>query len=327
MVLHVVWTGRTFTSLRPFVESQIDHDRARYRFLANACPPDEVDAMETFAAERSDRVAEVAVVANDRMIRHGEALDVALDRWDDGELFGFIDPDILARGPFLDGFLGVLERADCVTSGREVWSETNVRPQSHLGVNGEHFFDQDGFVFGSPHLALYRRDALLDTLERWDVGFGRTGNDVSEAVRDKLVEMARSFLVYDTAKIVNILFQADGHALDHVEHPNLIHVGGVAHLLAPPSSAPAARNRPPAWGEGADWGEKPGMSARHAVARFAASTVEAVRDGRPAPSLPTDLSPTVVERLVDVRDALVGIVEAGRPDRTNGSGVTGGSEP
>jgi hypothetical protein len=41
-----------------------------------------------------------------------------------------------------------------VTSGKEVWSDDNLVPPGHKGVAGEHFFGQDGFVFGSPHLAI-----------------------------------------------------------------------------------------------------------------------------------------------------------------------------
>lgn len=318
VVFNVVWTGTTFSSLRPFVESQIDQDRARYRFLANACPPEEEGAMEAFASSWGDRVTDVVIVARDRMLRHGEALDVALGSYDDGELFAFIDPDILARAPFLGPFLDVLERADAVTSGREVWSEGNVRPADHLGVSGEHFFDQDGFVFGSPHLAIYRRAPLLATVERWGVGFGVTGNDVSDGVRDRLSSLGRSYWVYDTGKIVNVLLQGDGRVLEHIEHPDLLHVGGVAHLLAPPSTAPAARGKRPAWGEGPDWGEQPGMAARHAVARHAAGTLDALRAGRPVPPPPADLPAPVLERLAEVCDALVGIMRAERSGGADG---------
>lgn len=310
VVFNVVWTGRVFDALAPFVASQMAHSRARYRFLANACPADQLEAMERFSVDHPGRVVEVLEVAAERMIRHGEALDRVLAERDDGPLFSLIDPDIIARGPFLGRFVDALADLDAVTAGREVWSETNVRPSAHPGVNGEHFFDQDGFTFGSPHLAIYRRAALTDTVERWGVGFGVAGNDIAPAVRTRLAALRRDYWMYDTGKIVNILLQGDGHLLRHLEHPDLVHIGGVSHFLAPPSSAPAARDQPPAWGEGDDWGGAPGMAGRYAVARYAAAVARDVADGGPAPPLPADGDPALADKLDQVRNAVCEVVGA-----------------
>src|SRR5690606_19741543 len=110
------------------------HSDARFRFVANACPPDQVAAMEAFAERWPSRVAEVVVASTDRMIRHGEALDQVLATRDDGDLFCLIDPDICAVAPFVDTFATILDGHDAVTSGKEVWSDHNVRPADHPGV-------------------------------------------------------------------------------------------------------------------------------------------------------------------------------------------------
>lgn len=310
LVFNVVWTGTVFDHLEPFVASQLAQGSARFRFIANACPPHQVAALAGFAAAHPGRVVEVLEVSTDRMVRHGDALDQVLQTRDDGAWFAFVDPDIAALGPYLPPFLDLLAEADAVTSGREVWSSTNVRPVDHPGVSGEHFFDQDGYVFGSPHFAIYRRSALLDTTRRWSVGFSTAGGDLSEPARARLEEVGRSFWIYDTAKIVNILLQADGHRLVHQEHPDLLHIGGVSHFLAPPSSAPAAQGRPPAWGEGPDWGQQPGQAARHEVARYTASVLAALLDGEPAPPVPADAHPDHRERLHRVRGALEELIAA-----------------
>lgn len=305
VVFNVVWTGRTFDDLRPFVASQVAHSGARFRFVVNACPPDQREAMEHFAAAHPGRVVEVREVATDRMIRHGAALDAVLADRDDGALFALIDPDIVARGPFLGPLLDRLGDHHAVTSGREVWAEGNVRPAAHPGVNGEHFFDQDGFTFGSPHLALYRRDALVDTMRRWDVGFASAGNDISEGARAALASIERDYWVYDTAKIVNILLQVDGGRLAHTEVDSLLHVGGVAHFLAPPASAPAAQDRPPRWGEDDAWVRDPVLQARAAGAAYAATLVRDLAAGRPASAPPDEITAAHRGRLDEVRSALI----------------------
>src|SRR6478736_1642877 len=58
-VFNVVWTGDVFDHLQYFVKSQMAQSGVRYRFIANACPPDQVAAMETFAEEHEGRVVEI----------------------------------------------------------------------------------------------------------------------------------------------------------------------------------------------------------------------------------------------------------------------------
>lgn len=313
LVFNVVWTGTAFDHLEPLVASQLAQGSARFRFVANACPPEQVAALHGFAAAHPGRVVEVLEVSTERMVRHGDALDEVLRTRDDGPWFAFVDPDIAALGPYLPRFVALLGEADAVTSGKEVWSDHNVRPADHPGVSGEHFYDQDGYAFGSPHFAIYRRSALLDTMDRWSVGFSSAGNDLGDAARARLVEVGRSYWIYDTGKVVNVLLQADGHRLVHEEEPALLHIGGVSHLLAPPSSAPAFRDRPPAWGEGPDWGDQPGMAARHEVARYTAAVLGAALAGEPVPEVPADAHPDRVERLHHVRSALAALVAAHPP--------------
>ncbi len=146
-------------------------------------------------------------------------------------------------------------------------------------------------------------------MNRWDVGFSSSGNDLEDRTRRRLEAMGRSYWVYDTAKVVNILLQGDGGSLVHVEHPDLVHIGGVAHFLAPPSSAPAARNEAPAWGEGADWGEVDGMQARYEVARYTADVVGALGSGEAAAPIPTDADRAMCDRLSLVRTTLIELFE------------------
>ncbi len=314
-VFNVVWTGQTFDHLQLFVASLLGHSDARFRFIANACPATQIESMERFAAHHGDRIVEVVEVSSQTMLRHGTALDEVFRTRHDGEHFCFVDADIAATGPFLADFDDLLATNAAVTSGREVWSTDNVRPDQHPGVSGEHFYDHDGYTFGSPHLAMYRRAAVAETIDRWGVGFGSTGNDLPERTRARLVEVGRGYWVYDTAKIVNILLQADGHRLQHQEHPHLIHIGGVSHFLAPPSSAPAAAGKPPRWGEGPDWGRQDGMSNRYEVARYTATVLEDLCSGREAPPLPT-IDPRLQDRLGLARTTLIDLVRSYGPPIT-----------
>jgi hypothetical protein len=297
-VFNVVWTGTVFTYLRSFVASQMHYCGARYRFVGNGCPGEQIEVMEAFRSRRPDRVVEVLEVG-ETMVPHGVALDRVKARCDDGPFFCTIDPDILATVPFLDFFAGALQRCDAITSGRGVWCDDDVVPMGHPGVNGEYFYSQKGFVFGSPHFAIYRRDALDETMQRWGLAFGEGGSGLSEEARRRLARAGHDYFIYDTGKLVNIFLQEDGYALRHAEHPNLMHVGGLSHYLAPPRMITREGRQPEP-----DWARWNGMSERFEVARFTAAVLRALCDGTPAPEIPSGLDPVIHEKLVRVRSSL-----------------------
>jgi hypothetical protein len=309
-VFNIVWTGKVFTYLQYFVASQIAQSGARFRFVVNGCPPEQIAMMEAFRERRPDRVLDV-LVACDKMEAHGVALDIAYDRHDDGEFFCFIDPDILAEGPFLGDFADRLDQGCAgVTSGQGVWRDDSVLPEGQLGVSGEYFYAPDGYLFGSPHFAMYRRDALDPARAQWGVGFRSAGPDVSEAGAARLEAIGRKYWIYDTGKIMNIFLQDGGAKLCHFEHPNLIHIGGMSHYLSPPDGGGAADDA----GWEPDQRIWPWPVTRLEVARYTAVVLRNLTEGRPAPELPAEVDAALASRLNRVRDALVGLVAAYQKD-------------
>ena len=129
---------------------------------------------------------------------------------DDGDHFCLIDPDILATGPFVEDFLALLPAGGAVTSGKELWSDSNVLPEGHIGLNGEYFFRADGYVFGSPHFAIYDRQGLDATLERWGIGFASGSADLPAEGQALLEAKGLAYWMFDTAKLVNIMLQEEG---------------------------------------------------------------------------------------------------------------------
>jgi hypothetical protein len=308
-VFNIVWTQDVYRSLQYFVSSLMGQSGARFRYIANACSPDAVDAMRQFAASHPDRVVEVLEVAgaDDAMLTHGSALDLVFDTRDDGDFFCFVDADIKARGPFMEEFKEQLESAAAVTSGKGVWTESSVLPEGQIGVSGEYFFSQEGYVFGSPHLALYRRDALADTRQRWGIELTNGGPDFSDAIEARLVEVGQKYWVYDTAKVTNILLQEDGHPICHFEHPQIMHIGGLSHFLAPHHWIEHDDGtRDPHW---VVWDR---MEARHEVARYTAGVLQATIARQPPPPVPSDLDDSLAERLRMVREEIVDLVETYR---------------
>lgn len=292
LVFNIVWTGTVFTYLRRFVASQIARSRARFRFVANGCPGEQIELLERFAARHPDRVVEVLDVSSE-MIAHGVALDRVRAQRDDGHWFCLIDPDIKANAPFVSPFADLLaDGYAAVTSGKEVWSDDNLIPVDHPGVAGEFFFDRKGFVFGSPHLALYDRAALDDTTARWGVGLGSAGPDLTEAAKARMAAMGHEYIVYDTAKIVNALLQADGHRLVHRDLPQLIHIGGLSHYLSPPGGYITLDD-----GEVAPDFARWGITDRYHVTKFTALTLRRLQHDGSVPRIPAGIEPAMARKL------------------------------
>ena len=310
VVFNIVWTGSVFRYLRYFVASQMAHSGARFRFVNNGCDPAARDAIGRFAASQPDRVVEVLDVSTESMERHGDVLDAVRRQRDDGPLFALIDADILARGPFLEPFLTALsaEGTSAISSGRGIWCESDVVPVGHPGVNGEYFRSPTGFLFGSPHFAIYERAALDATVERWKIGFGSGGAALRPQAKQRLLDAGLEYLLYDTGKLVNIFLQLDGGGLVHFEHPELMHVGGVSHYLSPTGYIRGSDGEH----EVPNWSRWNGMEARFAVAEFTAEVIRALDRGEEPPMPPDGIAGTIGQRLPIVREALTELVESYR---------------
>ena len=309
-VFNVVWTGRVFRFLRYFVASQIAQSDARFRFVVNGCAPDQIPMLEEFRDRHAGRVLEVLVVGDD-MRAHGVALDETFDQRHDGDYFCFIDPDILARGPFVAEFARSLADGIAgVTSGRGVWRDDDVIPPGQAGVSGEYFYAPDGFLFGSPHFAMYRREPIEATRARWGIGFRSAGPDLPDEAKQRLVDIGRRYFLYDTGKILNIFLQEEGYTLRHFEHDALVHIGGLSHYLSPPEGGGGAES--PEWlPDQTTW---PWAVTRLEVAQFTAAVLWNLDLGRAAPPLPADVDPAVAPRLEMVRDELIKLVQTYRED-------------
>jgi len=304
LVFNIVWTGSVFRYLRYFVASQMHHSRARFRFVANGCPDDQIDLMERFAADQPDRIVEVLDVSS-TMVAHGVALDSVRALRDDGEHFCLIDPDIKANAPFVGDLTRCLV-GGCVavTSGKEVWSDGNVVPEGHPGVPGEFFFDREGFVFGSPHLAIYERSALEETSRKWSIGLGSAGPELVPEATARVEAMGHHYKVYDTGKLINILLQEGEQSLVHKDVPQLIHIGGLSHYLAPTGWVTQDDGeRVP------NWSRWPGDPTRYDVARFTGSLLRSLVDGDPMPAVPEGPEGVMMERLRLVRSELVDMID------------------
>ncbi len=253
--------------------------------VANGCSADDVARMRRFAATDDGRV-ELLDLAQSSMVPHGVALDEVYEARDDGAFFCFIDSDVLARRPFMPAFIDLLGRVDAVTSCNVAWSTDTTLPPGSENLVGRHVVGHDGFVYGSSFCALYSRPALDRVRATWDVTFrARAHDQLPVPVQARLESMGRRFALYDTAKVLNILFQGDGLTLRYADNPALFHIGGISQYLSDPGvlRRPAGASSTVPWFASAGAGRE-----RWDFAQWVAAMLRSLIDGAPAPPLPSD---------------------------------------
>lgn len=304
-VFNVVITPGTFRYLQLFTRSLLAHSVVRVRLVSNGCPPDEVNVIQEFAADDETRV-DLLQLESSTMVPHGVALDEIYAATDDGEYFCFVDSDVKAKRAFMGLFIQLLERADVVTSCNVAWSEDSILTPGLPDLVGRHAVGHDGFVYGSSYLAIYRRADVDRVREAWDVSFRAYAYDtLPPRPARQLAEMGRKFRLYDTAKVLNILMQAGGLVLAHVDNPDLVHVGGISQYLSDPvvlgrSPEASSTDAPVPWFAASGAGRQ-----RWDFALWAAATLRNIVDDAPAPDLPED--PAQRLRAIEVQRELLGL--------------------
>ena len=173
-VFNVVWTGSVFPYLRHFVASQLRHSGARFRFVANGCPPDQVRLMERVRGVRRAAGCIEVFVSSTTIERHGAALEPCSRPATTASSSASWTRTSWPNGPTSPSS-PTARRQDAprVTSGKAVWTDDVRRPPGHPGVPGECFYSQDGYLFGSPHFAMYRRAPLQATSPAGESGIAR----------------------------------------------------------------------------------------------------------------------------------------------------------
>ena len=190
--------------------------------------------------------------------------------------------------------------AAAVTSGQPGWHWTDVLPEGAKGIGGRHIHAPDGFVHGATYFAIYDRSAVDTTRESRGIGFQKYwARALPPRTWADLQRAGRLYFLYDAAKLLNICLQFDGNVVRHVDHGNLVHIGGVATYLATSSVRSEGPHEDAAPDDTAIDDE-----ARFNHAAFAAMTLRCLIDGEALPPLPA-LAGTDQDLMLHARDELV----------------------
>lgn len=197
----------------------------RLRLHANGLDRAERRLLESFAA-RDPRVA-VEVLSAQGVLKHGAALDRLLRRHDE-RWFAFADTDVFALGGYDPLLADRLERLDAFSLCDSLWTHSALLRRRDASLRRRPPV--------RPRLAtyfcVYDRRLLLDLVEGEGVSFGRVFalDALPPRVRAELAAAGRlpahgSGVLFDTARVVNLLAELRGFQVEHDNSPDLLHIG------------------------------------------------------------------------------------------------------
>lgn len=237
LTFNIIYTPGTVRYLTFFVHSLLHWSDCSFRLAANGCSPAEEDDLRTFCRQ-SPRL-EYYRLPTDKVIVHGRALN-HLQQMTQTDKFCFMDSDIYATGEFLSQFRPFFPDHVAVFSCSPVWCRAT--DQVNLADNpilaGEFNRTADGRWLGNTYFAIYDNAVLTDFRQRTGIGLeGKMWPKLPPWQQQRLRACGLQKELYDTAKVLNILLQAEGHQLLVSESAALQHLGGV-------SIVPIERRRP-----------------------------------------------------------------------------------
>jgi hypothetical protein len=102
-------------------------------------------------------------------------------------------------------------------------------PVSFQIMGGRYTSSATGHFLGCTYLASYRSDALREVMASMGLSFRRyRRKDLPADILRKLDGMGLRKQLYDTAKVINIMLQQEGHKMTFRDVDGLLHVGGIS---------------------------------------------------------------------------------------------------
>jgi len=269
ITLNVIYTPDTVAPFSRFALTLLRWSDCRVQLVANGCTAAEQAQLQALA-QGNPRLAFLPLAAEQPLI-HGEALNRLHDLCDE-PIFGFVDSDIFAVGPFMPDDLSA--SLTCFLPMAAFWSQKEEARQHHR------------HRVGCTYFALYDNQVLRQLRGRWGVGFDKVRWEGLSRTQQALLQ-ALDYVQsrYDTGKLLNAVLVSEGKEIAFADVTNLRHLGGA-------SRAVALQKRRFSWRRWLKrlfdkWrGLRSNRQAKQQTNAYFADLIDALAQGHPLPDLP-----------------------------------------
>lgn len=228
LTINVIYVKGTVKLLLPFLSSLLQYSDCHFRLISNACTADEEEDLTKFAA--SENRCFFYSLNTERILLHHEVLHRILPE-ETSPWFAFMDSDIIATGEFLPQLNEALINRQAVFTGLPLWHEnTEMKmPKSFKIMGGRYFMSHNDHLLGLSYMAIYKTESLKRFIETSGIDFRRYyWKEIPVKYQKVINELGLRKHLYDTAKVLNIIWQQEGAAMAYKEVNTLIHLGGVS---------------------------------------------------------------------------------------------------
>lgn len=228
LTINIIYVGGTVNLLLPFLSSLLQHSHCKFRLVSNACRADEEATLKQFVT--SENRTSFYTLNTSRILLHHEVLHRLLEK-EQSEWFAFMDSDIFAKGSFLPKLMDAIKEKDAVFTGLPLWHENSERqmPQEFKIMGGRYLRSHNGLLLGLSYMAIYKTDDLKKFIKSAGIDFRKYyWNEIPDGHQMTLSQAGLRKQMYDTAKVLNILWQNQGGNMVYCETDDLIHLGGLS---------------------------------------------------------------------------------------------------
>lgn len=229
--VNIIYVNNSVQFLLPFVRTLLKNSQFNYRLVSNGCSSYEEGLLSQFST--SNERCFLYSMGSETMMAHHDVLNHLL-ALETSPYFVFMDSDILASKPFMDGLLNYLKSFEAIFSALPVWQSTEQAqmPMNFQMIDGRFLKDSEGRFFGLSYCAFYHRKKLIDFMDKSGITFSYYYfKDIPSRHQQHLVDLQLDKSFYDTGKLLNILWQEEGARMRYIEQDSLYHIGGISTMI------------------------------------------------------------------------------------------------
>lgn len=231
--INIIFVKGSVAALQPFLYSLLDLTNLSFRIVSNGCNRDEEQILIDLC-NNSEKLIFLSMNSS-KVIEHGIVLDHLLDL-EKTDFFSFMDSDIFATGPISYRDILPSDNEVAISSCIPIWhSNLDITmPKTYQIMGGQFIKDAKGYFLGCTYFASYRCRELRELIKTTGLSFKRyQQKELPPKVFPILKKLGLDKSIYDTAKVINILLQEQGHKLSHRKIKNLVHLGGFSGEIKP----------------------------------------------------------------------------------------------
>jgi len=225
-IFNIIYIPGTVDYQTPALISLLLNTDYSFRLVGNALKIKEANLLSEIA-QCSNRLSYLNF-ESDEIIPHGTLLDILFFS-EKHKLFCFCDSDLFLFKPINKTPKQLIGNNDVFSSGGRIENDNQAQYAGFRG--GATTISPDGKIpLAMSFFSIYKRKPLRKIIKKYKVGFEqyRSNIQIPNDVLSYLNSQQLSFDMFDTGKLLSVLFYKEGLLNSYAPFKNMIHLGGMS---------------------------------------------------------------------------------------------------